>query len=790
MRCLVLFLALASSCSANALIDSCFFPDDASAAKAWVPREGSARPKIESVEGLRVMSLPCHFATTSAGRGCWDRELNLDISQAEGLQLDFFCPNSGPISSFMIYLKTGDGWRTHTFSLRETNAWETISIRKSEMREDGQPGGWDKITALRLAAWKGDNADTSFRIRNLRKLGVLGEDTHIILVRGEDERDPFGANVSKLLGDSGLRHAPLPETELTTITLKKAKLVILPHNPRMSDAAVDALADYLKNDGRLLAFYSLPAKLEEICGISDGKHTMPQTKGQFSSIHVSGDGLPGAPAVTTQASWNINAAQPIANRSRALAEWHDADGKSTGFAAVIASQNTVFMSHVLLDDDREKKAQLLLSMVGRLRPEFWHDVIATRRTKLDHIGPFSRFEDTSSHLQKSSQTNVVEHINEAARLLNDARKAETEQRYDAALALQDGALRKARQAWCMAQPSKPGEFRAMWCHSAFGVKGLTWDEAIKRLKDNGFTAIMPNMLWGGVTFYPSEVLPVAESVKEKGDQMAACIDACKKHGIQCHVWKVDWNLGNEVPASFVEKMRAEGRLQHSYSGEEQPWLCPSNPANVAMEREALLEVARKYPVDGIHFDYIRYPGSDHCFCAPCRERFEKAAGKGVENWPKDVQLKGARRDEWVTWCQNNITTLVRTTSEEVRKVRPGIKVSAAVFRNWEVDSRIVMQDWKLWCEKGWLDFVCPMDYTTNNGTYDSWVRRQKVLAGPAGLVPGIGASASHSSLEADDVISQIEITRKHGATGFIIFNYGEHEAAEVIPLLGLGATKR
>ena len=30
-------------------------------------------------------------------------------------------------------------------------------------------------------------------------------------------------------------------------------------------------------------------------------------------------------------------------------------------------------------------------------------------------------------------------------------------------------------------------------------------------------------------------------------------------------------------------------------------------------------------VDGIHFDYIRYPGPDHCFCAPCRERFERSS---------------------------------------------------------------------------------------------------------------------------------------------------------------------
>ena len=337
-------ICIAQQGFADGLIDACAFPDDASAAKAWVAREGSTPPTMQKADGERMMTLDCKFATTSVGRGCWDRELKLDLSQAEGLQIDMFCANAGPIATFMIYLKTGDGWRTHTFSLRRNNAWETVTIRKSEMREDGKPGGWDAITALRLAAWKGDNADTSFRIRNLRKLGVLGEDTHIVIVQGGDEKDPFTANVSKMLGDAGLRHAMIPETELNADMLSKAKLAILPHNPKLPDSATDALAEYLKKDGRLLAFYSLPARLEEIAGIARGKHTMPASKGQFSSIQPLSDWLPGAPAITAQASWNINAATVVGDRSRVIAEWHDADGKPTGFPAVIASPNTVLIT--------------------------------------------------------------------------------------------------------------------------------------------------------------------------------------------------------------------------------------------------------------------------------------------------------------------------------------------------------------------------------------------------------------------------------------------------------------
>jgi uncharacterized lipoprotein YddW (UPF0748 family) len=99
----------------------------------------------------------------------------------------------------------------------------------------------------------------------------------------------------------------------------------------------------------------------------------------------------------------------------------------------------------------------------------------------------------------------------------------------------------------VAQWPLPGEFRAFWCHSAFGVQGISWDEAIGRLADNGFTAILPNMVWGGAAFYASKVLPVAPQVESRGDQIAQCLAACRKHGIQIHVWKVNWNLGQAAP---------------------------------------------------------------------------------------------------------------------------------------------------------------------------------------------------------------------------------------------------
>ena len=789
---LILF-AMGALGRADPMIDAGAYPDDAAAAKAWVASGGSPPAVMREVGGQKALTFTCPFSRSTISRGSWDLAVKLDLAEAEGVEMEMFCGDAAPISGFTLYFQTANGWRVVTFPPPRAGAWRTVTFRKSEARDEGAPGGWDAIRTLRLAAWKGGSTDTSFHIRNLRRIGVPGEDTRILVVRnGADAKDGFADGMSKALGALGLRHALVAESALRPELLARVDLVILPHNPLMPKVAADALAAFAGRGGKLLICYAVPPALREIVGLKSGRHLRPAAQGQFSFIEPAGSVFPGAPKRTAQASWNINAVELLPGRARVLAHWFDAEGRDTGFPAVTASEHVVFLSHVLLGDDRENKARLLLAMVGLLRPDCWREVIAAHRAEMENIGEFDSFAEARTALMRQTKpgSEARTRVEEVARLREEADAALREGQFARALDTTDLAVRRLREAFCMAQEPKPGEFRAMWCHSAFGVKGMSWDEAIERLKASGFTAIMPNMLWGGVAFYPSQVLPQAASAVEKGDQVAACLAACRKYGIQCHVWKVNWNLGHEVPPEFLEKMRAEGRLQRSSAGVEEPWLCPSNPANLAMEREALLELARNYAIDGIHFDYIRYPDSDHCFCAPCRERFEKATGKPVEKWPRDVLANGPRREEWIAWCQGNINELVRTTSEQVRKVRPGIKVSAAVFRNWDVDSRTVMQDWKLWCEQGWLDFVCPMDYTVNNSTYDAWVRRQKQLAGPAALIPGIGASATGIRLEADAVATQIGITRRHGTQGFIIFNYGEREAREILPMLGLGITRK
>ena len=345
-------------------------------------------------------------------------------------------------------------------------------------------------------------------------------------------------------------------------------------------------------------------------------------------------------------------------------------------------------------------------------------------------------------------------------------------------------------AYCAVQSPRAGEQRAFWCHDAYGIPGMSWDQAISILAANGFNAILPNMCWGGMAHYPSKVLPVSPRVADEGDQIALCLAACKKYGVACHVWKVNWNLGNRSDKAFQEKMRAEGRLQRTFSGKaNDEWLCPSNPENQQLEIAAMLEIARNYDVDGIHYDYIRYPDGDGCFCDGCRKRFEAAIGKKVANWPKDVRADKALETQWLDFRRAQITAVVAGVSQVLRAEKPTVKISAAVFRNWPNDRDTIGQDWKLWCERGYLDFVCPMDYTEHTSAFEGYVKQQQGWCAGVPCYPGIGLSCWRDATDVPKLIEQILVTRRLGTGGFTVFNYAADEAREVLPRCGLGITR-
>jgi uncharacterized lipoprotein YddW (UPF0748 family) len=559
----------------------------------------------------------------------------------------------------------------------------------------------------------------------------------------------------------------------------------LPFNPSLSDEAINALDRYVEGEGRVIACYQLPPRLGTSLGFDHAKYVKQDRPGQFAEMRFDGS-VPLIPKSVRQKSWNITTLDPVGHRARVIGSWFNDAGQPTGLPAALLSDRGAFFTHILLPDDHETKKRLLASILGELSPALWEGLAKTAMDQVGQVGHCATLEEIAAFLKPYETTDcVATKLASGMQAWGKSRDFFEKKAWPDAMACARDANDLLVQAYLHVPQSPSREGRAFWNHSGAGVYPGDWDRSMKLLHENGFNMVLPNMLWGGSAHYPSDLLPRSGTFEKYGDQIKACCEAAKKYDMEVHVWKVNFNLSN-APKDLVESLRREGRTQVSVSGKPLDWLCPSHPENRKLELASMLEVVGKYPVAGLHFDYIRYPSRESCYCDGCRHRFEEQSGHPVSQWPEEC-YSGARKEEYNAWRCKQITMLVESVSHEAKRLCPEVKISAAVFGSYPACRESVAQDWPEWVQAGLLDFVCPMDYTEQDSEFVSLVKNQmKLIDGRIPLYPGVGATASNMSLSADRVVGQIHQARTLGASGFTIFNLDPKTAESIVPFIGFG----
>lgn len=765
-------------------------------AARWSPGGAAGAAAAESADGQTVLRLPVRFAGTTEPRAYWDARVQLDLARDRGLRFMVYCEDPAQAGYFNVYLRSGGGWYNQTFSCGPGGAWREVLLDKWAFGSEDSPAGFARVDGIRVSAWRGGNADTVMYVAHFGRVPATG---NIGVVRADsampgDARrartiQDFTAHTAALLDRLGLPYVPLADLDLAAHA-GGLDLLLFPYNPSLPDTAYAAVERFVTRGGKLITCFNIPAPLARIAQLAPGAYVGEETSGQFASIRPANGGLPGMPDITPQASWNIVAMTPANASGRVAARWHTAAGVDTGHPAVVVTERAAHLTHLFLRDAPDEKARLLLAMVGHLLPNAWETAARAAMTRAGAFGPYTGFEQAVAGLSAATPERARADLEQARAFHARAGEALARGDHPGALANAAEARNRLFRAYAAAQPARPGEFRGFWCHNAYGVPGMSWDEAVRNLAANGFNAVLPNMLWGGVAYYPSSVLPVAADVGVQGDALAQCLAACRKYGVACHVWKVNWNMGGGAPAPFKARMKAEGRTQVDARGAaKDDWLCPSHPDNQQLEIDAMVEAATRYQVDGVHFDYIRYPDADHCYCQGCRRRFEAATGAPVGNWPAAVASGTPLRAQWLAFRRAQITRVVSEVRRVLDDTRPGVKVSAAVFREAPRDRDTIGQDWEAWCRAGYLDFVCPMNYTPHTDEFARMTTRQRAWTGEVPLYPGIGFSTWSLEEPAVTLFEQIQAARGAGAPGFVIFNYAAREAAEIVPLCGLGITR-
>jgi uncharacterized lipoprotein YddW (UPF0748 family) len=201
---------------------------------------------------------------------------------------------------------------------------------------------------------------------------------------------------------------------------------------------------------------------------------------------------------------------------------------------------------------------------------------------------------------------------------------------------------------------------------------------------------------------------------------------------------------------------------------------PALPAARAYEISLMLEVVRKYDVDWVHLDYIRFP------CEPT-EPFFSFDPETLRLFKEDTGIDMAAvkaRDtgnmawnEWLDWNRDRVTVFCRELKSALKATGRGIKVSAAVFPDARNAAVLIGQDWPAWADERLVDMLNPMLYSNDAKLFEKLVREAVAFGkGRVQVCPGIGIGTSHNQNTVEGMIEQMKISKKLKSDGVVYFS--------------------
>jgi uncharacterized lipoprotein YddW (UPF0748 family) len=762
---------------------------------SWQSEQGPATRASTDVGGKGPgLRLICPLATAD-DRCSWDADLPLDLSGVTAVSLSIRATRPAAVARCSLYFRSGDGWYAGWFTLSGDD-WQTVELPCHAFGTEGAPAGWGAIQGMRISLWKGKAKDTIVELAGLR-----GRCDDIIVIRNShaqtlhpDELPLIRRTSERTVGwlrEIGITAGLLDDRDVVGGLPPQCRLVVLPYNPDSPDSTLAALTGFAAGGGKIIAAYNLPDALAPVLGLAGKEWAPTGPTAPFTAMRFTGDTASGIPASIRQNSWN--ASVPKVTNATVLAYWEDAAGVMGDLPAVTINSNGVFISHILTNIDRDQKMQLLLALTARLLPDKKADLARGLMERSARLFSLPNWEETRGFIMETAETHDrvlsgMVRLDAVDRYRQGTTALMHEMPFGDLLLRADVTRRLVQETYfnVVADGGVDAEFRGLWCHAADGVPGMTWRDSVAAMKQSGFNVLLPNMLWPGVAYYPSAVVPTASDVQEHGDLLAPCLAACREHDIELHLWKVCWNLLHASP-ELVAQLRTEQRLQQTTDGKELLWLCPSDPRNRDFELNAAVEAVKTYAVDGFHFDYIRYPGPESCYCPGCHERFTAATCVSATNWPGDV-TEGDHREAFLKWRRDQITTFVAGASEALRATRDGISISAAVFPSWPSTCDSIGQDWVTWAKEGYVDFLCPMNYVSDDAEAKTLIAAQlAAVDGTVPVYPGLGPSAK--GLPPEQVVHQVDLVRGEGAKGFVLFELDRDLLEVHLPALRAGAMR-
>lgn len=335
-------------------------------------------------------------------------------------------------------------------------------------------------------------------------------------------------------------------------------------------------------------------------------------------------------------------------------------------------------------------------------------------------------------------------------------------------------------------PASPGaarEFRAAWVATVANINwpskpGLSTDqqqqEAIALLdflKDHHFNAVIFQVRPQADALYKSALEPWSyylSGVQGKApdpyyDPLEFWVTEAHRRGLELHVWLNPYRAhhiaGGEVSdSSMVKRMpNAVVKLKEGYW-----WFDPSKKETQDHGVAVVMDIVKRYDIDGVHFDDYFYPYPSYNGNADFPDSTSYAqyqAGGG----------KLTRGD----WRRESVNTFIHRLYENIKAEKKNVKFGLSPFGIWrpgypesvagfdQYDQ--LYADAKLWLNKGWIDYFSPQLYWPINRIPQSfpvllgWWSEENTMN--RHLWPGISVSRDTSASATTETLNEIMISR-------------------------------
>lgn len=277
------------------------------------------------------------------------------------------------------------------------------------------------------------------------------------------------------------------------------------------------------------------------------------------------------------------------------------------------------------------------------------------------------------------------------------------------------------------------------------------------------------------------------------DPLTFAVKEAHARGLELHAWFNPYRARHPAeppPSAGTHISRTHPELVRRYG--QYLWLDPGDAAVRQRTLSVVLDVVRRYDIDGVHIDDYFYPYPEGGVDFPDETTYRRYTSLGGTF---------ARAD----WRRANVDSLVHALYDGIKAAKPWVKFGISPFGIWRpgyptsvrgLDAyERLYADARKWMNEGWADYFTPQLYWRTDAPEQRyldllgwWIGENRMGRHVwPGNFTSRATSAARNLWDPSEVVTQVRVTRlEPGASGNVHFSM---KAFGLSPSLSMSLTR-